>query len=178
TRESVIALRSALGASRRRIIVQLVAEALVLTSLGAALGLAAARWGLRRCIDPSCEVQQMRPPIWFDLRLSALTVVYTAALAVLGAAIIGGIPGLRATGRALRHRLSQPGAGGSGMRFGTLATGVIVAQVGLCVALFPVAIMSARDLIPDREVTEFPAEAYLTGRVLYQPATAAPSRNA
>ncbi|HEY8470443.1 MAG TPA: ABC transporter permease [Longimicrobiales bacterium] len=177
-RESEIALRSALGASRRRIIIQLVAESLVLTSLAAALGLAAARWGLRRGMGLFFEVQQMRPPFWFDFGLSASTVVYTAALAVLGAAIIGGIPGLRATGRALRHRLSQPGAGGSGMRFGTFATGVIVAQVGLCVAFFPVAIMRAQDLMADREVMEFPAEAYLTGRVLYQPATAGSSGNA
>ncbi len=178
TRESEIALRSALGASRRRIVVQLVAEALVLTALATALGLAAARWGIGAGMDLFWEVQQMRPPFWFDAGLSAPTVLYAAALALLGALIIGGIPGLRATRPQLRNRLAQPGAGGSGMRFGAVATGVIVVQVALCVAFIPVAIMNGQELLPDRSASDFPAEAYLTGRITYQLEPQGPVRSA
>lgn len=177
TRESEIALRSALGASRRRIVLQLVAEVLVLTSVAAALGLAVAGWGLPRGMDLFWEVQQESPPFWWDSGLSATTGIYVLALAVLGAVIIGGLPGLRATGRRLRHRLAQPGGGGSGMRFGAVATGVIVIQVALCVAFIPVAIMNVQEQLRGRRgSTEFPAEAFLTGRLLVQSGPAGEAR--
>lgn len=163
TRESEIAMRSALGASRRRIILQLIAEALVLTSVAAALGLVAAHWGLRWGMDLFWEVQQMRPPFWWDAGVSMTTALYAGALAVLGAIVIGGIPGLRATGRHLRQRLPQPGASGSGMRFGAIATGVIVMQVALSVAFIPVAFMRAQEVVAQREGTGFPADAFLSG---------------
>jgi predicted permease len=168
-RESEIALRSALGAGRRRILLQLVAEALVTTSLAGALGLAVARWGLGWGMDLFWEVQQSRPPFWFDPGLSASTVLYVGALAVLGALVVGGIPGLRATHRRIWTRLPQPGAAGEGMRFGVLATGVIIAQVALCVAFIPVAVRAAQEQLRDPKGGDFPAEAFLTGRLTRQP---------
>jgi putative ABC transport system permease protein len=168
TRESEIAMRSALGASRRRIILQLIAEALVVTSVAAVLGLVVARWALRWGMDLFWEVQQMRPPFWFDAGLSATTVLYAGLLAVVGAIVIGGIPGLRATGRHLRQRLPQPGASGSGMRFGAIATGVIVMQVALSVAFIPVAVLRAQEIVAERGGSGFAAEAFLSGQLIRQ----------
>lgn len=110
----------------------------------------------------------MRPPFFFSSDLTASTVLYVLALAVLGAVIIGGIPGARITRGRLWHRLAEPGAGGSGMRFGRVATGVIVVQVALCVAFIPVAIMNGQELLEDRRSSDFPAEAFLTGRLFQQ----------
>jgi putative ABC transport system permease protein len=177
SRESEIVLRSALGASRRRLVAQLVAEALVLTALGAALGLAVAAYGFGRAMDVFWEVQQMRPPFWFDGSLSGTTVLYAALLAVVGALVIGGVPALRATGTQLRARLPQPGAIG-GMGFGRFATAVIVVQVALCVAFLPFAILNARDLLAERGGTGFPADEFLTGRLTLQHEPATPSGGA
>ncbi len=169
-RRTEIAVRSALGASRRRILLQMVAEALVLTAVATALGLAAAHRGLGAGMALFWDVQQMRPPFWFTDGLSAPSVLYACVLALLGALIIGGLPGLRATRRGLRDRLPKPGATGSGQRFGFLATGVIVTQVALCVAFIPMAILNVRELLPERAgASDFPAEAYLTGRLTIEP---------
>jgi putative ABC transport system permease protein len=135
TREGEIIVRSALGASRRRIVVQLFAEALVLGGVAAAVGLAAARvalslWGLS-----FLEANLGRVPFWYDPRLSPLTVLYACALTVLGAAIAGGLPGLKVT-RGLGTRLREGTAGGGGLQFGGVWTAVIVAQVAVTVA-FP-----------------------------------------
>lgn len=171
-RESELALRSALGAGRRRILLQLVAEALVTTSIAAAIGLAVARWGLGWGMDLFWEVQQTKPPFWFDPGLSAPTVLYVGGLAVLGALIVGGIPGLRATHGRIWTRLPQPGAAGGGMRFGVLATGVIIVQVALCVAFIPVAVRTAQQQLRDPKGEDFPAATFLTGRLTRHSASA------
>ena len=138
TRESEIVVRSALGASRGRITMQLFAEALVLGGLAAVAGLAAAGAGLRwvmRIVEGEI-LRGGKLPFWFDDRLSPATLLYDAALTLLGAVIAGVVPALKVT-RGLATRLKQATAGGGGLQFGGLWTAVIVAQVAVTVA-FPV----------------------------------------
>ena len=167
SRESEIALRSALGAGRRRLVIQLVAEALVLTGVAAGLGIAMAHIGLGRGMDLFWEVQQSSPPFWFRSGISLPTALYALVLAVVAALVIGGIPGLRATRRQLRNRLPQPGATGGGMRFGAVATAVIVVQVALCVAFIPIALMNGQAMLPEDKETSFPAQSWLSGRLVH-----------
>ena len=137
TREGEIIVRSALGASRRRIVMQLFSEALVLGGVAAAVGLLAAsygiRWGLRLVEGELMDGGRM--PFWFDGRLSAATIGYAVLLAVLAAIVTGVIPAMRIT-RDLGHRLKEVTAGGGGIKFGGLWTAVIVAQVAITV-VFP-----------------------------------------
>ena len=176
-REGEIAVRSALGASRRRLILQLMAEALVLTLFATAAGLAMAHYGMQYVMDLFFEVQQSPPPFWFDFGLSGATVLYALLLALIGAAIVGGLPALRVTGRGIRHRLTMAGAGGAGMRFGRIATGVIVIQVAISVAFLPFAIMNANALIEDYRNVSFPAGSFLTGKLAVEK-LAAPNNGA
>ena len=132
-REAEITVRTALGATRSRISAQLFAEALVLSSLGAAAGLVIARsvglWGKQMWMEGT----GMPRPFWWDDALSPETILYAAVLAVLAALIVGVVPALKATGRHLQGRLREAGAAGSSMKFGGLWTGVIVVQAGLTV---------------------------------------------
>ena len=169
TRQGEIAMRSALGASRRRIVAQLIAEALVLTVLAAVVALGLAAWGLGWGMELFWEVQQSRPPFWFDFGLSLGTTLYVLGLAVVAAVIIGGIPAIRSTGRRLRNRITQgSGAGSAAMRFGAASTAVIVAQVALCVAFIPIALESGRDMLPEADDLSFPAESFLYGTLVQQ----------
>jgi predicted permease len=169
-RAGEIAVRSALGASRRRLVIQLIAEALVLTSVATAVGLGAASWGMRKVMALFWEVQQETPPFWIDGKLSPATLLYACGLALFAAAIIGGIPALKATGKSLRPQMLHAGSGGSGLRFGAVSTGVIVMQVALCVAFLPFAVLQARALMPDatKQTERFPARDFLTGTVTRQ----------
>lgn len=65
-RETEILVRSALGASRRRIVTQLFAEALVLAGVAAVVGLAAAQLALSRWGKPYLEMNYGRLPFWYD----------------------------------------------------------------------------------------------------------------
>jgi predicted permease len=138
TREGEIVVRTALGATRARIVMQLFAEALVLGGVAAVVGLAIAAAGWRWALSIFSEAQGGRLPFWFHSTLSGTTVLY-AGLLVLGGAIVAGVlPALKVT-KGLDARLRQAAAGSGGFRFGGVWTAVIVAQVAITVA-FPVTV--------------------------------------
>ena len=135
TRENELVMRSALGANRSRIVVQMFAEALVLGGVAAAVGLVAADVALRAWGLEFLEINLGRLPFWFDLRVSPATVLFALGLTVLGSAIAGVMPALKVT-RGMGSRMKQAAAGAGGLQFGGVWTAVIVAQVAVTVA-FP-----------------------------------------
>ncbi len=176
SREGELVVRSALGATRGRIVGQLFAEALVLASAGALLGLGAVEAGLGWMFDEvRAQVTQM--PFWIRPTLSPGTVLYAALLTVLAALVAGAVPGLKVT-RGLRARLQQASAGGGGFRFGGIWTAVIVAQIAVTLAFPVVAFMLYLEVAEIRaEDAGFPDEQYLAVRVEMDqavPAGAAP----
>lgn len=137
TRSWEITVRSALGASRGRIIAQLFSEALVLSALGTVVGLLASRLALRIGFTQLAANDAL--PFWLDESLSWRTVLYASGLAVLGAGIIGVLPALRVTRVNIQDMLRNESAGRAGLRFGGFWTAVIVAQVAITVAFIPLA---------------------------------------
>jgi predicted permease len=134
-RETEITVRTALGASRGRIITQLFVESLVLALVGASAGLLAVRLGQTWGMDIFWDVQgTATPPFWWNNDLAPATIIYAVALAVLAALIAGALPAWRMTGGRVEARLRNGVAGGTA-RFGGVWTGLIVTQVTLCVIL-------------------------------------------
>jgi len=133
TRDVEISVRTALGASRARIAGQLFAEALVLSSIAAAIGLTVASYALTwvRNVAATGMGELM---FWWNDSLSPDTIVYAAVLAVIAALIIGVTPALKATGPRVQERLKlSTGATSGGLKFGGVWTGVIVTQVAVTV---------------------------------------------
>jgi predicted permease len=163
TRESEIVVRSALGASRGRIVGQLFAEALVLGSIAAVVGLATARYGLRWALYlVELEVDSVSPvPFWFDSNLSPATIGYVAVFTVAGAAIAGVLPALKIT-RGLSARLREATAGGGGVRLGGIWTLVVVTQVAFTMLfpLFAMELLRERAELVNRDV-DVPVSEYL-----------------
>ena len=153
TRENELVVRSALGASRGRIIAQLFAEALVLGGVAAVVGAGAAQLALDRWGRAFLEANMGRLPFWYDFRLSLASVLYATGLTIVGAIVAGVMPALKIT-RGLSSRLKQSTAGGGGVRFGGVWTAVIVAQVAMTVA-FPAVVAFERK--EARAIRTFPA---------------------
>jgi predicted permease len=161
-RHEELVVRSALGAGRARIVAQLFTEALVLGGVGAVVGVAVARWGLRVAIS---FLEFRRLPFWFAAELSTRTVLFAAALTLLAAALAGALPGLKLT-RDLGTQLRGASAGGGGPRFGGIWTAVIVAQVALTIFLPSVWFFVRRDIEQLRVADDGVAgERYLTARL-------------
>lgn len=167
TRESEILVRSALGASRGRIVAQLFVEALVLGALSAALGLAAASFGLEWLLTTViAEVVSERLPFWMSSSLSPATIGYTLLLALLAAAVAGVLPALKVTKHGLGSRLREAGPGGGGLRFSGVWTVVIVLQVAVTVVAPVFALMVHEEAKQVRELeVGFAAEDYIAVRL-------------
>jgi predicted permease len=164
-REGEMAIRSAIGASRARIIGQLFVEALVLASIAAAVGLIAAdrtlRWGIESVAEGNGGV-----PFWMAPGLEITTILYAGGLAVVGAAMVSLLPALRVTRTRLQSHLMNLGAGGSTLRFGRVWTAAMIAQVALTAIVIPVGIEGASQAILRVRIhAQFPSHEYFTARL-------------
>ena len=170
TRESEIVVRNALGASRRRILGQLFAEALVLGGTGAVVGLVLASVALRWTFTIINELGE-DIPFWMSTRLSPLTIGYALVLTVIAAIVAGVLPAQKMT-RRLGTRLRLLGSGGGGPQFGGIWTVVIVAQTALSVIFvaFGVYTVSLASRIASMRVG-IAADQYLSARLVLDPAT-------
>ena len=161
TRESEIVVRSALGASRRRIVTQLFAEALVLGAMSALVGLAGAAYGLEWVMNV-LEAQGTQFPFWVRPDLQPMTIAYAVLLTLVASVVAGVVPALKVTGGALQENLQRVAGRGSGLKMGKLWTGVIVTQVACTVFFLPIVIWVGVDTA---EISNaglgFPAEQYL-----------------
>jgi predicted permease len=146
TRTGEIAVRTALGASRRRIVAQLFVEALALAGSAAAIGVVLVSTALPRLEAEFLSLVGGRQPFWIDFRPSAQAVTFVVALTLLAAGIVGVLPALKATHENVQTRLQTlaPGSG-SRMQMGRLWTLLIVVQVAMTVALLPSAMFLTWD---------------------------------
>ena len=130
-RQRELGVRAALGASRGRLIRQMVTENLVLGVTGSALGLAIA-WALLRAVSASPSTNLPRAS---TIGLDVPTLVCALALALLTPLIFGLLPALQISRTDLRDLMAQGGrAGGTALRARTRGA-LIVAEVALAVML-------------------------------------------
>ena len=177
TRQGEIAVRDALGASRRRIVVQLFVEALMLTGIAAAMGVGLASLVLRQLDGSMLIVAGRVLPFWITLRLSADGVLYIVALTLFAGGIVGVIPALAATRRDVHARLRtlSPGSGAR-MQMGRVWTTLIIAQVAITVALLPASMFHAWTALRFRIGDPgFASGEYLTAQLVLDRSTAAPT---
>ena len=107
TRQREIAVRTALGASRRRIVGQLFIEALVLSAAASAAGIAMARFGITQGFAIYAAGGNDALPYFLNPDMPWAAYIYVAMLTVLTAVVAGVPPALHATGRRAHDTLKQ-----------------------------------------------------------------------
>ena len=142
TRE--FAIRSALGAGRARLILQLTTESLLLTALGGVLGLLLAAWtrDLLVALSP-LRVQRVYED-GFDMRVLA----FTSAVVLLTGIVFGLVPAIRSAGKDFQSSLSDAtGRTTSGKSGRRLRGGLVIAEVALALVLLVGAGLLVRSFI-------------------------------
>ncbi|HEY9285575.1 MAG TPA: ABC transporter permease [Pyrinomonadaceae bacterium] len=130
-RRKEIAIRVALGASRARLVRQLVTEGLLLAAVGGALGLLLATWinYLVMAIQLPTDIA-----LFFDLRIDRRVLAFTAALSLVTGVLFSLLPALQSSKPELVPALKDDSAT-SGFRRSRLRNALVVAQVALSLVL-------------------------------------------
>jgi predicted permease len=128
TRTKEVAVRTALGASRWRIVSQLLTESLVLSGIGALLGTGIAWAGTRMFVN---AIRDTEPPFWIDIRLDGPVLAFSAGITLLAALVSGVLPALQATGSNVHEVLKDESRGASSLRIGRFSRALVVAELAL-----------------------------------------------
>ena len=133
TRQREIALRLALGASRSRIIRQLLTESVMVALIGGALGVLIAYWGIdaMRAANPG-EAAKFAPG-WEHLGINFPVLVFTLGVSVLSGALFGLAPAWQASKPDLNDALKEGGRTTSSSH--RLRNGLVVCEVALALML-------------------------------------------
>ena len=137
TRE--IAIRSALGASRSRVVVQLLVESLVVAGLGAVSGVLLARWAIQIFNSVIAETD---PPFWIRIAVDLPALLFAFGTTLVAAVVSGLMPALQASRTDLNEVLKDEGRGSSSFRLGWMSRVVVVGEVAFsCILLVSAGLM-------------------------------------
>jgi putative ABC transport system permease protein len=133
SRQKEIAVRLAVGASRKRLVRQLLTENLLVGIAGSALGLLLAAWASRLLV---AQISTPASPLFFDLSADLHVAEFAIAAAVLTTLLFGLAPVWRATGVSLNAAMKSGESDLADRRakFG-LGSALVVAQVCISVVL-------------------------------------------
>jgi putative ABC transport system permease protein len=132
TRAKEIGIRLALGASRRQIIRQLLAESLVLGMVGSAFGLLFAVWG----VDLMLTALPNEVPYWIRFDFDWRVFSFALGIGAFSSVLFGLVPALQASNPQLVDALKEGGrTGGGGAKGQRMRNSLVIAEVALALVL-------------------------------------------
>jgi predicted permease len=152
TRTHDVAIRTALGASRRRVIASHLTEALLLALVGCALGLLFAHGAVRFFALTTSHIIEA---FWMQFRVDTTVVAFASLLGLVAAAAAGIAPALRASALDIGSALKDRPGGSSSLRIGRLSRSLIGIQVAFACGLLIVTAVFVKSAVSLR-ATPFP----------------------
>ena len=136
-RSREIAVRLSLGASRARIVRQLLTESVLLAIAGGVLGSLLALWSFRALLALALSKiwPEGFPPLMLDTSPDLRVLSFTLLLSFGTAIVFGLVPALQASRPDLHAAMKQDSSGAAGRRGGRLQGTLVGAQVAMCMML-------------------------------------------
>jgi putative ABC transport system permease protein len=169
-RSGELAVRSALGASRTRLVAQVFTETLVLGVIAAAIGVTASRQILHWIEQTLTDM-----PFWVTFDTTVATTLFVTLITTIAAAIGGAWPALRATRPDTMQALAASNRRVSG-GLGAAASMMIALQIALSIAALHAALVVARGVSGYMKGADTPQESQIITARLYFPDDTAPPR--
>jgi predicted permease len=162
-RSREIAVRTALGAGRWRVIRQLLMESLALALVGGTAGVLIAWVGVEYY---RLVVADIYKPYWIDFRMDLPVLAFSLAVTAIATVAAGLVPALRASGLGLGEVLKDEGRGSSSLRMGRFTNALVMTEIAVSCALLVGAGFMVRSVANLRNVDlGFETEGIMTGRV-------------
>ena len=140
-RRAEISLRMALGASRWRIIRQLLTESMLLAVVGGVCGVLLAQWGVTILVNLVAKTTPL------DTRPDAGVLAFTVGVSIIAGVLFGLMPAIRASKTDLATAMKEKARTRSRLRSLNLSSAMVVLQVGLSMVLLTGAGLFARSLL-------------------------------
>ncbi|HXC72420.1 MAG TPA: ABC transporter permease [Pyrinomonadaceae bacterium] len=141
SRRSEISLRMALGATRGRIIRQLLTESMLLATIGGVCGVLLAQWGVYLLVGLVAKTSPL------DTRPDAGVLAFTAGVSIVAGLLFGLVPALQASRANLSSAMKEKSRMRTGFMRVNLSSLMVVMQVGLSMVLLTGAGLFAGSLL-------------------------------
>ena len=145
SRRREVAVRLSLGASRARLVRQLLTESFTLAGLAGIAGVVMAYWTMDVIM---AFVPPVDMPIDLGLRMDGTTLIFALTISLVTGLVFGLAPALQSSSNQTINALKEEGRSGSGGRTtGRLRSALVVAQVAVCLVLLVGATLFLRSFI-------------------------------
>jgi putative ABC transport system permease protein len=134
-RRKEFAVRSALGASRATLLWQLLTESLLLSSIGAAVGLVGARWGVDLLVAAIPESQLQAMPYLRNAGINLPVLLFLCGVTVFTGILFGLAPGLDASRASMNDVLKDETRGGTSAGHVRLRNTLVIAEISISLVL-------------------------------------------
>ena len=134
-RRKEFAVRSALGASRASLLAQLLTESLLLSFIGAAVGLLGAHWGVDLLIAAIPQSQLQAMPYLRDAGINLPVLLFLCGVTVLTGILFGLAPGLEVSHSSLNDVLKDESRGGTSAGHARLRNILVIGEIAISLVL-------------------------------------------
>jgi putative ABC transport system permease protein len=144
-RAKELAVRSALGATRWRLVRQMLTESLVVAVLGAIAGTLLAFWGT----DMFAKVVQAAPfppPYWWHFTIDSRVLVFTLAITLVATIVSGLLPAFLSSRGNAAEVMKEGGRGNSSRLVNVITRVLVVGQIALTAALLIAATLQIKSI--------------------------------
>jgi len=173
-RSREVSIRLAIGASRARIVRQLLVESALLAAIAGGAGLLLSRWGLTLI---GSAVAQQHPPYWFTLDMDWRVFGTFAAICLATVFLFGLLPAIHTARSAFADVLSNGARGATeGLRSRRWTAALVICELALTIVLLMAGSLSIRDVIAETNVDAGVDTARFAVTQIALPATSYPER--
>ncbi|HEY4301696.1 MAG TPA: ABC transporter permease [Candidatus Didemnitutus sp.] len=160
-RAKELAIRSSLGATRGRLVRQMLTESLLVATLGSIAGIGLSFWATD-WVDAAVRNSQNAPPAWMTFTIDGWVLTFVVAVTLAAALISGFVPALLASRANASDVLKESGRGNTGRAVGAVTRSLVALQIFLACVLLLGAVMQVQSIVKQENIDY----GYDTGGVL------------